>query len=86
MADKKRYNYAMELYREALNRFHGNTAVWAEAAWRLSIMLDEQMGMPNEAADLWRQIMRRTPNSKIGRFAGARIQKRIARSHRPTVL
>ncbi len=84
MADRQRYGFAMELYRETLTHFRADTAVWSEATWLLSVMLEEKMNLPDEAADLWRQIVRRAPNSKIGRLAGARLQRKVAQSHRPT--
>jgi hypothetical protein len=83
MVGEQRHDFAIFLYREALNHFRAETAVWAEAAWLLSILLQERMNMPGEAVDLWRQIVRRTPNSKVGRLAGARLQQKVAHGHRP---
>ena len=83
MANEQRHAYAIDLYRDALRHFRDNTAVWIEAAWLLSVLLEERMNMPNEAADLWRQIVRRVPNAKVGRLAGARLQHKAARSSRP---
>jgi tetratricopeptide (TPR) repeat protein len=82
MADEERHALAVNLYREALSHFHKDTAVWSEAAWLLSVLLEERMNRPDEAAELWRQIARKTPNSKVGRLAGARLQKRVVQSHK----
>jgi len=84
MAGEERYDLAMKLYREALGHFRANDAVWSEAAWLLSLLFEERMKHPEEAANLWRQLARRVPNSNIGRLAGARLQQRVAQAHRPS--
>lgn len=83
MANAQHYGFAMDLYRETLAHFSTNTAVWSEATWLLSGLMEEPLNMPNEAVDLWRQIVRRSPNSTIGRLAGARLQERVARRYPP---
>jgi hypothetical protein len=86
LANEGRHEFAVDLYREALVHFRTQTETWTEAAWMLSLLLEERMNMPNEAADLWRQIVRRAPNGKVGRQAGARLQQRVAQGHRPADL
>ncbi len=82
LAGEGRHEFAVDLYREALRHFRADTAVWSEAAWLLSVQMEERMNMPGEAADLWRQIVRRTPNSRVGRLAGGRLQQKIAQGRR----
>ncbi len=84
MADEQRYGLAIGLYREVLGHFKPETPAWAEAAWMLSILLEERMNQPDEAAGLWRQIVRRTPKSTLGKLAGARLQQKVAQGHRPS--
>ena len=77
------HEFAMDLYREVLSHFRDNTQVWVEAAWQFATLLEERMNMPDDASNLWRQIVRRAPNTTIGRMAGAKLQQKICRSHGP---
>jgi tetratricopeptide (TPR) repeat protein len=73
MERDRRYFEAVDILREVVQRFRHDDAVWSDATYRLALLLENHLGDHASARTLYRQIVERSPQSKAGHLAGARL-------------
>lgn len=69
----QRYREAAAYLREAVAAFAHDDAVWMEASLRLANLHEHALADTVTTKSLLREMVRRQPNSDLGRLAGARL-------------
>jgi len=70
-----RFFDAADILREIIQRFQRDDVIWSDAAYRLALLHETHLGEQTAAKTLYRQIVERTPRTKAGHLAGARLSR-----------
>lgn len=73
LESRSEYHDAAALYRQILSDFAGEDRTWAEAAYHLGNIYQNNMNDESGALALFRAVIRRQPESAVGRLAGKRV-------------
>lgn len=67
------YDESAEMYREIIQLFHKDQAVWAEANFRLASLHENALFNRGGAVDILKRIVSRAPDTEYGRLAKTRL-------------
>jgi tetratricopeptide (TPR) repeat protein len=69
------YDESAEMYREIIQLFHKDSAVWAEANFRLASLHENALFNRLGAIDILKRIVNRAPETEYGRLAKTRLSE-----------
>lgn len=75
LKSEDRFKDAASLYEEVAERYYGRRRVWAEATHNLAKLLEVTLNERVQAAELYRQILTRAPETRFGQLAGADLAR-----------
>ena len=69
------YDEAAEMYREIIQIFHRDEAIWAESNFRLANLHENALFNRKGAEEIFGRIVERAPESEYGKLAAARLSE-----------
>ena len=69
---------AIRGYRDIIHRFTEGSVEWTNAAYQLAMVYERNVGDEEMAKNLFREVIRRRPESNVGRLAADRLREMAA--------
>ena len=75
LKSEERYEDAVPLYMELIERYREDRLIWSEAVYNLGKLFETHLNAPRQAAILYRQLIDEAPDSRFCHLAGADLAR-----------